>query len=323
MSVSRESALEATVAYQSRYGRTAAPAASLRDRLRALAAPQQAQYEAVLDQFEAAWSGHPETPPEITAFLPAEQPLRALVLVALLKSDLEARYQRQMPGNSTDPLRRFPELAADPAAAAEVLAWQYELMPPPPPPSLPGTAGRNALGEEIGQGGVAAVLVGYDPQLDRELAVKILKKEHRDNLVLVQRFQVEAQVLARLQHPGIVPVYDSGNLADGRPWFTMRRVHGPTLAALLENRPDPRHDLPRFLGFFEQVCQTLAYAHEQRVIHRDLKPGNVMVGAFGEVLVMDWGFARMPPPIRPPPASRPAKQATCPRRKQQSSRGWA
>ena len=82
---------------------------------------------------------------------------------------------------------------------------------------------------------------------------------------------------------------------DGRPYFTMKLVKGRTLAALLKERTDPAHDLPRFLAIFEQVCQTMAYAHARGVIHRDLKPLNIMVGAFGEVQVMDWGLAKVLP----------------------------
>jgi serine/threonine-protein kinase len=140
---------------------------------------------------------------------------------------------------------------------------------------------------------MGAVLRGRDPRLGRELAVKVLLEEHRGDPALVQRFLEEAQVGGQLQHPGVAPVYDTGALADGRPYFAMKLVKGRTLADLLAARPAPGHDLPRFLGIFEQVCQTVAYAHSKGVLHRDLKPANVMVGAFGEVQVMDWGLAKV------------------------------
>ena len=104
----------------------------------------------------------------------------------------------------------------------------------------------------------------------------------------------KAQICGQLQHPGIVPVYELGTLADRRPFFAMKLVKGRTLAELLAERGD-ESDLPRFLSIFEAICQTMAYAHARDVIHRDLKPANVMVGAFGEVQVMDWGLAKVLP----------------------------
>src|SRR5262249_25529866 len=95
-----------------------------------------------------------------------------------------------------------------------------------------------------------------------------------------------------LQHPGVVPVYDFGRFGD-RPFFTMKLVKGQTLAALLGERAGPAAERPRFLAIALQVAQALAYAHAKGGIHRDLKPANVMVGAFGEVQVMDWGLAKV------------------------------
>ena len=160
---------------------------------------------------------------------------------------------------------------------------------------MPEETGRYQLLGENGHGGMGAVLKGRDPHLGRDLAVKILLEEHRNDPDLVRRFTEEAQIGGQLQHPGIVPVYEVGQFGDGRPYFTMKLVKGRTLSALLKERTGPAHDLPRFLGIFEQVCQTMAYAHARGVIHRDLKPPNIMVGAFGEVQVMDWGLAKVLP----------------------------
>jgi serine/threonine protein kinase len=146
---------------------------------------------------------------------------------------------------------------------------------------------------EIARGGMGAVLKGRDTDLGRDLAVKVLLEKHRDNPGLLRRFVEEAQIGGQLQHPGIVPVYELGCFDDRRPFFTMKLVKGHTLAALLEARRDLIHDRPRFLAIFETVCQTMAYAHARGVIHRDLKPHNVMVGSFGEVQVMDWGLAKV------------------------------
>jgi serine/threonine-protein kinase len=159
--------------------------------------------------------------------------------------------------------------------------------------ALPQRLGRYELLEEIGRGGMGCVLRGHDPDLGRDLAVKVLLDEHQNNPVLVRHFVNEAQIGGQLQHPGLVPVHELGQLPDGRPFFAMKLVCGRTLAALLAERPDPGHERPHFLRVFLQVCQAVAYAHSRGVIHRDLKPSNVMVGAFGEVQVVDWGLAKV------------------------------
>ncbi len=160
-------------------------------------------------------------------------------------------------------------------------------------PEWTGSAGRYQIFGEIARGGMGAILRGRDLDLGRDLAVKVLLEEHRDQSELVQRFVEEAQIGGQLQHPGIVPVHELGTSPDRRPYFTMKLVHGRTLAALLAERTQPDEDRPHFLGIFEQVCQTMAYAHARGVIHRDLKPSNVMVGSFGEVQVVDWGLAKV------------------------------
>jgi serine/threonine-protein kinase len=160
--------------------------------------------------------------------------------------------------------------------------------------SLADGAGRYELHGEIARGGMGAVLKGRDTDLGREVAIKVLLEAHQGRTELVQRFVEEAQVGGQLQHPGVVPVYELGQLPDQRPYFTMKLVQGRTLAKLLAERArGAPTDLPRLLKIFEQVCQTLAYAHSRGVIHRDLKPSNIMVGTFGEVQVMDWGLAKV------------------------------
>jgi WD40 repeat protein/tetratricopeptide (TPR) repeat protein len=144
----------------------------------------------------------------------------------------------------------------------------------------------------LDHGGMGEVYRVRDASLDRTLAVKVLLWSLRDRRDLVHRFLREAQITAQLQHPGIPPVHEVGRLADGRPFLAMKLIDGQKLADLLRGRPDLAEDRPRWVALLEQVCQTVAYAHSQGVIHRDLKPGNVMVGAFGEVQVMDWGLAK-------------------------------
>ena len=152
---------------------------------------------------------------------------------------------------------------------------------------------RYQLHGEIARGGMGAVLRGRDTDLGRDLAVKVLLDAHKDSPEVVQRFIEEAQIGGQLQHPGIAPVYELGQFADQRPFFSMKLVKGDTLSKLLSDRDDPTADRSKLVGIFEQVCQTMAYAHSRGVIHRDLKPANIMVGAFGEVQVMDWGLAKV------------------------------
>jgi serine/threonine protein kinase len=168
----------------------------------------------------------------------------------------------------------------------------------PGSPEAPTVADRSArlhLFDEVARGGMGVILRARDAALGRDLAVKLLLERHRNNPELIRRFVMEARIAGQLQHPGMVPVHELGALDDGRPYFAMKLVKGRTMEALLKERNDPSEDLPRFLGIFEQVCQTVAYAHARGVIHRDLKPANVMVGRFGEVQVMDWGLAKVLP----------------------------
>ncbi len=154
------------------------------------------------------------------------------------------------------------------------------------------TGDRYRLDGEIARGGMGAILRGRDVDLGRDLAVKVLLEKYTNRPEVARRFIEEAQIGGQLQHPGVVPVYDIGRFGD-RPFFTMKLVKGQTLSSLLAERADHAQERPRLLGITLQVAQTLAYAHAKGVIHRDLKPANIMVGAFGEVQVMDWGLAKV------------------------------
>jgi tetratricopeptide (TPR) repeat protein len=177
----------------------------------------------------------------------------------------------------------------------------------------PTRLGRYEVLEEIAQGGMGTIWRVRDPQLGRELAVKVLRSDLRDQPDMVRRFVEESQITAQLPHPGIVPVHELDWDADGSPFLAMKLVRGRTLEELLRARPSPQEDLPRLVAVFEQVCQAVAFAHEHRVIHRDLKPSNIMVGRFGEVQVMDWGLAKVLPPAgrgpQPPGQRRPPPEA--------------
>jgi serine/threonine protein kinase len=152
-------------------------------------------------------------------------------------------------------------------------------------PEFEGT--RYTALDELGRGGMGTVYLARDEALGRHVAVKASNAVA--SAALEARLRTEAQVLARLEHPGIVPIHDVGRLADGRLFYVMKRVQGETL---LDHLGD-RSDLAERLRIFERICETLAFAHSQGLVHRDLKPANVMIGPFGEVLVLDWGVAKV------------------------------
>jgi serine/threonine protein kinase len=140
---------------------------------------------------------------------------------------------------------------------------------------------------ELARGGMGTVYLAHDEALGREVAIKV--SNAIGNETLEARLRTEARVLARLEHPGIVPIHDVGRLADGRLFYVMKRVRGRTLLEHLRDVADANERL----RIFERICEPVAFAHAHGFIHRDLKPENVMIGSFGEVLVMDWGVAKV------------------------------
>jgi serine/threonine protein kinase len=148
---------------------------------------------------------------------------------------------------------------------------------------------RYTVTREIGRGGMGTVYAATDALLGREIAIKV------SNTVATaaseHRLAAEARVLATLEHPGIVPVHDVGRLADGRLFYVMKRVDGRTLTEHIRHHGD----LAERIRIFERICEAVAFAHARHILHRDLKPDNVMVGSFGEVMVMDWGVAKTLP----------------------------
>jgi serine/threonine protein kinase len=132
------------------------------------------------------------------------------------------------------------------------------------------------------------VYLARDAELDRDVAIKVTNT-HGSHAELEARMRTEALILARLEHPGIVPIHEVGTLSDGRIFYVMKCVRGVTLLEYIEGT----RDLNDLLRVFERICEPVAFAHAAGYVHRDLKPENVMVGSFGEVLVMDWGVAKV------------------------------
>jgi serine/threonine-protein kinase len=160
--------------------------------------------------------------------------------------------------------------------------------------SLPGILEANnqySIIEEIGRGGTGIVFRARDLNLNREVAVKILHPEFVDRADIFSRFANESRIMGRLQHPNIANVYECGLTTSGQPFHIMRLVQGKTLGQIIKDVRSSDDGYGQLLNFFARVCEAMAYTHSQKILHLDLKPDNVMVGAFGEIHIMDWGLA--------------------------------
>ena len=184
------------------------------------------------------------------------------------------------------------------------LTQDYSGVPPTVVPRVgPQTfwTGRFRIVRPHAKGGLGIVSVAMDDELDREVAFKEIKHEFADHPTNRARFVLEAEITGKLEHPGIVPIYGLGHAPDGSPYYAMRFIRGDSLADAINRFHDPAGpfidpvkrslQLRELLGRFLDVCDAMAYAHSRGVLHRDLKPGNVMLGPFGETLVVDWGLA--------------------------------
>jgi len=205
-----------------------------------------------------------------------------------------------------DPESPLFDAPARDARSAETAILEIAVSAPPPEapagllePAVSSPWDRYEDLERIGRGAMGEVRRVRDRVMGRVLAMKILSPDIELTPAARSRFLVEARVTAGLQHPGIVPVHECGALPDGRLWFTMQEVRGRTLGAVIEALHADADDAGpapeatrRVLDVYARVCETVAYAHSRGVVHRDLKPDNVMIGEFGEVLVLDWGIAR-------------------------------
>jgi serine/threonine protein kinase/formylglycine-generating enzyme required for sulfatase activity len=197
---------------------------------------------------------------------------------------------------------QFVELRVDADEKALELEFAGELVRRLARGRIP--AGRYESRGEIARGGMGVIYRIWDPHLRRQLAMKVIlarrevaTPEERSRAMrrALARFLEEAQITSQLDHPGVVPVHDLGIDDKGRVYFTMRLVRGRDFRHILELMKQGKEGwtLARALGVLLKVCEAVAYAHSKGVVHRDLKPPNVMVGRFGEVYVMDWGLARV------------------------------
>ena len=182
------------------------------------------------------------------------------------------------------------------ASANETLDWLRKEQ-------LPGHAGRFRIVDLIDEGGLGKVYLARDAELNRDVALKQMRVEIAGHLQSRARFVFEAEITGNLEHPGVVPVYGKGEYDDGRPYYAMQFVRGENLKLAADRfHDDPslaadsaarNAELQKLLRRFLAVCETMAYAHSRGVIHRDLKPKNVLLGPFGETLVVDWGLAKV------------------------------
>lgn len=180
--------------------------------------------------------------------------------------------------------------SGEPLGGADTLAG--ETAQPSPPLSPAELDDRYDDNGRLGRGGMGEVRLCHDTRIGREVALKVIRTERATQDKARTRFFKEAKVQGQLEHPAVVPVYDLDTTEDGRPFFTMRRVGGRTLADVIRMRDEEEYSRRRLLSAFSQVCLAVEYAHERGIVHRDLKPSNIMLGDFGEVYVLDWGLAK-------------------------------
>lgn len=237
-------------------------------------------------------------------------PFSAVLIRAGLAPDAVRNLEAELLGvplSHRDTLALYSDVSAPP----RIVSPPSDRLPLPPAVAAPAGTASDRLGlpaerfaarfvstDELGRGGVGRVMAADDTLIGRSVAIKLLLTREATQ-EQVQRFITEAQTTAQLEHPNVVPVYDFSMLENGAPCFVMRRVRGRSLLTVLRGLADQEpavvEEFTRFrlLQIFINVCQAVEYAHSKGVIHRDLKPDNIMLGHFGEVLVMDWGIAKI------------------------------
>jgi serine/threonine protein kinase len=199
---------------------------------------------------------------------------------------IAVRVGAELAGAAHTMLEEHLRDCADCRALAQTMA---PVGDPPDHATLPAIEpSAYALGSEVARGGMGRIIAARDLRIGRPVAVKELLAK---NAGLAARFEREARVTARLQHPGIVPIYEIGRWESGTPFYAMRLVEGKTLRAALQERTTPAARLA-LLPSVIAAAEAVAFAHAHDVIHRDLTPSNILVGEYGETVVIDWGLAK-------------------------------
>ena len=286
--------------------------------------------DAACDQFEAAWKAgeRPRIEDHLEEAVESERPALLGELLALElayrrrggESPSPEEYRARFPDQAVRIDRVFAEQPAKPGRrigtarpAVDASLAQVGTLPAEQGPDAPtltyavgpaaGDGRRFRILRLHDRGGLGEVFVARDEELRRDVALKQIQDRFADDEHSRARFLVEAEITGGLEHPGIVPVYGLGRHDDGRPYYAMRFIKGENLKHAADHfheadapGRDPGEralELQKLLRRFLAVCDAVAYAHSRGVVHRDLKPGNVMLGPFGETLVVDWGLAKV------------------------------
>ena len=221
-----------------------------------------------------------------------ENDARTSFLDDACRSDVDLRREVESLLSRHDDARRFSS-----TSFAELRGGLHSLLfndpnPFAQPDAPPSHIGQYEVVDEIARGSVGVVYRARDTEIGRDVAIKVLLSAHAGDEDMRRRLREEGRIGGQLQHPSIVAVHEIGSL-DERPFIVMKLVEGESFAQQLRRREKDANSFQRSIAVYGQVCQAIAYAHSRGVIHRDLRPDNVLVGAYGEVHVVDWGLARV------------------------------
>jgi len=268
--------------------------------------PLQARIAQMKDHLQAAWETgrDPKLESYLSGFDPQDQ---VAAFRELLAVEVECRRRKREKPKIGDYRARFPRFATlleDFFGALDVETTLLENKPAADPTSedtVVATPPKYVQLEYTASGGLGEIFRAQDEHLKRLVALKFIQERHLADPESRGRFFLEAEITGRLDHPGVVPVYGIGHASDGRPFYAMRFIEGMTLRQAIDNyhRADwkargatAQHlELHRLLSHLVAACNTIAYSHNRGVVHRDIKPDNIMIGRYNETLVLDWGLA--------------------------------